>query len=189
VASTSKDQTKKPPVRCGDTPPFPKSKRTGKPCRMLPLRGASRCKFHGGKQQLEPKGGPPIKHGLYARHLTPEMLEAFKAATVDTLDPEIRLAKAKLDWAVGKWVGDPDGGVITSDGPRGTGFLPWAEVVRMHQESVAKLIESRAKHCKVDPGSRPLTTYKTWLKARQGQRPPAEETEKEKTDAVAGPAD
>ncbi len=142
---------------------------------MLPLKGVTRCKFHGGRNQQKPKGGARAKHHLYSRHLTPEMLEAWNAATPDTLDPEIRLAKAKLDWAVQQWVDDPTGGLKKSraDGALtvSESWVPWSEVVRLHAANVAKLIETRDKHCKVDPGARPLATYKAWMKKRQGQRP------------------
>ena len=114
-------------------------------------------------------GYPPIKHGLYIRHLKPELQEAFNAAKLDSLDSEIRLAKAKLDWAVKQWQEDPLGGVVTNTGAV-CRIQTWDEIVRLHQESVARLTETRAKHCSHEAGSKPLTTHKAWLKARQGKR-------------------
>lgn len=130
-------------------------------------------------------GGNPGTHQLYSRHLKPEQLEAWNAAAAlkDTLDPEIQLARAKLDWAVAQWMADPTGGLhkSRSDGAKviSETWIPWVEVVRMHTENVAKLVETRSKHCKTDPGAKPLATYKVWMKQRQGQvdePEPAKET-------------
>lgn len=186
VATEGQQQTETSPPRCGDTPPFPKSRRTGKPCQAKPLKGASRCRFHGGRNQQTPKGGNPGTHQLYSRHLQPDQLAAWNAAAAlkDTLDPEIQLARAKLDWAVQQWVEDPTGGLYKSrsDGEKviSETWIPWSEVVRMHTANVAKLVETRSRFCKTDPGSRPLATYKAFMKARQGQvqePEPAKETE------------
>ncbi len=185
-------QGKAHPVRCGESPPFPKSKQTKKPCRQWPLKGASRCKVHGGGSQLQsragikPKGGPPIKHGLYARHLPSGMLDAFRAAHTDSLDQEIRLAKAKLDWAVQQWSDDPLGGVRKGEtrdelgGLKSETWIPWTELVRAHAETVNRLTHTKWRHGKQDPGSKPMLTHKAWLKKRQGQRAPT--PTKESTD-------
>lgn len=172
----SQDKTSRPgPPRCGDTPPFPKSKRTRKPCQQIALKGCTRCRHHGGRQQngSRSNGKKHIKHGLYARHLTPELLAAFRAAKIDSLDDEIRLAKAKLDWAVAQWMDDPTGGIKKRESTGGPTYseswIPWVEIVRLHQDGLMRLIECRAKHCNVEPGSKPLTTYKVWLRKRAGK--------------------
>ncbi len=144
--------------------------------------------MHGGGSQLQakngkkPKGGR-IKHGLYAKHLPPDLVADFKQAQVDSLDEEIRLAKAKLSWAVQQWAADTTGGLRKSeswshdeDGRTLTSetWIPWTEVVRMHQETVNRLTHTKWRHGKVDPGSRPMLTHKAWLKKRQGQRAPTQ---------------
>ena len=69
--------------------------RQGLPCRQPAMRGKTRCRYHGGKST-----GPRPKTHLYSRHLPEGVLDAFTDADIESLDEELRLAKAKLDWAV-----------------------------------------------------------------------------------------
>lgn len=114
--------------------------------------------MHGGTAQLTPlgdprRGGRPVTTGLYVRHLRTSILEGFQGARPGTLDDEIRLAKALLDWAVEKFIANPTGGIpihVSSDSSlpnsrKVVTFKPWTEVVAMHEDRVRRLEEARAR--------------------------------------------
>ena len=72
-------------------------KRSGEPCQKHALKGAKRCRLHGGASKGAPKGSAnALKHGFYSDALQPEELEMYQRAQVGSLDDEIRLAKVKL---------------------------------------------------------------------------------------------
>ena len=115
--------------------------RNGLPCRRRPTPGKRRCYYHGGAKG---SGGPPTTF-LYRRHLPDEQRDVFDRAVVDSLDDEIRLAKANLDTAVQSWSEDPHGGVIQSSGKEVIRERLWVDIVREHIETVRRLLEAKAR--------------------------------------------
>ncbi len=113
--------------------------------------------MHNGDAQVAPpghprRGGAPEQHGLYSRHLKPEQREAFDRARLGSLDDEIRLAKAKLDWATRKWAQDEDGGLVTMRGEAEV-IRPWTDVVGEWEERVRRLELARQQLLSKGSGS------------------------------------
>ena len=143
------DSTDQPPVpdqlaRCGA------KNRSGRPCRRFPTEGSKRCHYHGGAVARMPvgckqRGGGPITHGLYVRHLDAEQQAIFHAASVDAIDDEIRLAKTILDTVVKRWAFDPTGGVIQSRGDSVIRERLHVDIVREQAETVGRLLKIRAR--------------------------------------------
>lgn len=115
--------------------------------------------------------GPKPTTRLYVRHMQPEQQEAFESAPIDSLDEEIRAAKASLDWAYAKWAADPNGGQLIQTGKFSKVRL-WADLVQEHHDRVRKLVLARAKlREQAPPAAGELKDYETWLravKAKQG---------------------
>ena len=91
-----------------------------------------------------------------------------------TLDDEIRLARAKLDWAVAQWVADPKGGapvyLRTSDGGRQVRVRLWSDVVGEHLNTVRKLFVARAKFQHATSPEDDLMQYDVWLAQKERDR-------------------
>ncbi len=156
------------------TPPICGAKnRSGGPCLRHPTPGSRRCHYHGGAKAKIPRGDPrqggrKPTTGLYVRHLKPEQLEAHEMAkaTVGSLDEELALARANLDWAVKRWSGRPGGGVLVEKG-RVTKIRLYADVVLEHIDRIRALEKARAEILKVaPPESRDLKTYEVWVQAQ-----------------------
>jgi hypothetical protein len=127
-------------------------------CRATPLKGASRCRFHGGRNQQK------AKLNLYTRHLPADWSAAFSEAKLGSLDEEIRLAKANLDKACEKLGVEPEGGITIQTGTV-TRITTHFEVVLQHIEQVRKLVQARADLKKMgDDAPRKLDAYKAFLK-------------------------
>lgn len=77
--------------------------------------------------------------------------KAFDAAELDSLDYEIRLAKANLDAAVKRWSENPTGGIVQSHGDKVIRERLYVDIVREHLEAVRRLVEARAKLLGGDP--------------------------------------
>lgn len=176
----------KAPV-CGDTGA---KNRRGQPCGgrgiRLPEGTYTRnCKNHGGFQQALPRGDPrrggrPVTTGLYARHLTPDMLAAFNAAGPGSLDDEIRLAKSKLDWAVAKWQAAPLGGVPVNAAKDRVTIKPWVEIVLQIAALVRRLEGTRMALKRAEQGGPGvLEPYKVFLAEAKRQADEMREDEDE----------
>ena len=144
--------------RCGDGERpgdglGPISKRSRKPCRNRPLRSATRCKFHGGTQQLAPpgdprRGGRPYTSGIYARYMADEMRDDYAdlAALVGTLDNELHVARAYLADAIKRHRSNPGGGIAVSvNKGRGASvrIRAYADIVAELTDRVRKLEKTR----------------------------------------------
>jgi hypothetical protein len=89
---------------------------------------------------------------MYSRHLNGPLLAAYEKAEVGTLSYDIKVAKAKLDWALEKWRADPDGGPVTSQSEStseagsssSTTRKLWSDIVESHHKTVKDL--ERAHH-------------------------------------------
>jgi hypothetical protein len=134
--------------------------------------------MHGGNQHKLPegqRGGAKPTSFLYRRHLHASEREAFDAAAVDSIDDEIRLAKANLDAAVKAWAADPRGGVVQSRGDSVIRERLWFDIVREHVECVAKLLRTRiAMGLGSGGGEEDIDGYESWLAAQRAGGPPAE---------------
>ena len=77
-----------------------KSKQTGQPCKLAPIKGRTRCKFHGGKT-LSGVAHVDFKKGRYSKVLPMGLVERFEAAKDDpehlSHSPEIRLIDSRLE--------------------------------------------------------------------------------------------
>lgn len=139
-------------------------------CQQYPLKGATRCRFHGGRnQQLPPghpdRGGRPPTTGLYSRHFInrdPELIKAFLEAKAKIGDgplaDELAAARVLADWAIGKWAENPTGGVPTAvsrrkDGEQRIQIKPWAEIASRHLDNVRKHELSRSVIMAVSKGA------------------------------------
>ena len=62
------------------------SKRTGKPCGALAMKGSTKCYNHGGPSSITNAGpsSPGYKHGRYAKVVPPHMREYFERASNDS---------------------------------------------------------------------------------------------------------
>lgn len=136
--------------------------------------------MHGGGHQVRPRGDPknggaPPTTRLYARHLQPDELAAFDAAPIGTLDHDIKLAKAHLDWAVKQWTADPLGGVVVFEGDKDSKRIRlYSDLVREHQDCVRRLEEARAAILRTGGGgdsADELFTYEAWLAAQKAKAP------------------
>ena len=129
----------------------------------------------GGHQIAEPgareRGGRPPTNGLYVRHLREERVSAFHGAKPGTLEGEIKLAKAMLDWATQQFELNPGGGQtvsVTTDekGRRHVTIRPWSDIMLSHQDRVVRLEAAFSAMKKIDPASvDDLETYEEWLKS------------------------
>lgn len=124
-------------------------------CRRVPLKGAKRCKLHGGLQQV-PEGSRPgakrprgnLKHGLYSKKFKlPGMLEDFQEADAltGTLDQELRVARSYLAWSIKRHQADPEGGVVVSVGEHGQKIRAYADLVQEYGDRVRALEATRSK--------------------------------------------
>ena len=125
----------------------------GTKCKRRCLAGEKRCriKSHGmfatgpkSEAALQKRSLERSKTRLYARHLLGEQLTAYDAAheLLGSMDEELNLARANLDWAVARFAADPAGGVTTGSpvGDSGTcSIRPWVDVIREHQEIIRRL--------------------------------------------------
>ena len=135
--------------------------------------------MHGGmaakyKKGHKKRGGTPQTTGLYSRYLRdPEEKRVYKDAEVDNLDEEIRIAKAKLSWAIRKHRDAPDGGVITarSSGVGGdsTKIQLWIDIVERHLDNVRKLVATRASIRSNTQPDEDLKGYEEWVAANRSQ--------------------
>src|SRR2546422_6240138 len=89
VGTPMQPQDPHAPSRCGA-----KARTTGAPCRNPPVRGATRCRMHGGTQPVG-IASPNFKTGLYSRSLRGPYLELYERALAD---PE--LTKLEHDLAL-----------------------------------------------------------------------------------------
>lgn len=85
--------------RCGA-----KAKGTGKPCRQWPVKGKTRCRFHGGLS-TGPRDCSHLKlnsraHGVYSKNLSDEEKAMLPTVKVGDLENEIRLLRIMLLRAV-----------------------------------------------------------------------------------------
>lgn len=74
-------------------------KRNGELCQNKPLKGKTRCKFHGGasKNGGAPKGSQNAKkHNIYSQFMSPEEIEFSLQSELDSVDSELRLTKVQL---------------------------------------------------------------------------------------------
>lgn len=118
-------------------------------CRQYPLRGATRCKLHGGLQQVLPpgdprRGGRPAVHRLYCRTLTPEMVDAYRAADPGTLEHEIRIACANAARLQALFDANPARGIAVSVTRGGTDnrsmhVYPYAQLLQEQLDLIRKL--------------------------------------------------
>jgi len=77
--------------------------RSGKPCRLWPLHGKTRCKLHGGKSPGAPKGNAhAVTHGAYVADpdFTIDDVDAAiqaRAEAIDVVDPARLIRRALVD--------------------------------------------------------------------------------------------
>jgi hypothetical protein len=77
--------------------------RSGEPCKNNPLIGKTRCKLHGGRSTGSPSSATnAIKHGIYAKKLSPA--ERIKADELQSgsVDDELTLCRILLGRALQK---------------------------------------------------------------------------------------
>ena len=132
------------PARCGA-----RLRRKDVTCRRFPLRGASRCKLHGGLQQILPhgdprRGGRPATHRLYCRTLTPDMVETYNAVDPASLEHEIRVACANAARLQALFDAEPTRGIAVSVTGTGTAnrsvqIRPYAELLAEQHDLIRKL--------------------------------------------------
>lgn len=126
----------------------------GTTCRNKPIKGKTFC---GEANHGAASTGATTEEGklansevssetrLYARWLKPGALKAFNISreVLGTMDEELCLARANLDWAVEQWQENPKGGptVSQSDGENGsaTTIRLWTDLIREHQEIIRRL--------------------------------------------------
>lgn len=72
--------------------------RNGQPCAKPPLKGAKRCRLHGGDTGCKGPDSPTARpnDGLYTKYMTAEEVIAFHEMELGTVDAEIRLARTRL---------------------------------------------------------------------------------------------
>ena len=86
-------------LRCGETPPYPKSRQTGKPCRQWPRKGRQRCKDHGGTHG---RGcdSPHWKGKGTSRYLPTRLADLYQQSKSDpdriSLDRDIAQAETRI---------------------------------------------------------------------------------------------
>jgi len=126
--------------------------------------------------------GRPQKHGIYARHIKDrETSEDYAAATVGSLDDEIRVVKALLAWAIRNQWGSKSGGLaetITTKSANKTTRAHKTVRVRSYLDTVGELADrvrrlELAREKLTEPGGtdEPMQEYREWVnlgKARSG---------------------
>jgi hypothetical protein len=74
-------------------------KRNGEPCRMIAVRGMTKCRLHGGRS-VSGLAHYNFKHGRYSKHLPPEIAarveEARRNPRLLSLEDDIAVAEARL---------------------------------------------------------------------------------------------
>lgn len=95
------------------TPMCGAKNRRGEPCRQFPVKGRSRCKFHGGRTPRGPSS-PHYKHGFFSQVLPKELAKLVRRAAADPelasnrssiafLDVHFRELLSRLGTGVGCW--------------------------------------------------------------------------------------
>lgn len=77
--------------------------RSGEPCKNSPLIGKKRCKLHGGKSTGSPSSATnAIKHGIYAKKLSPAERIKVDELQSGSVDDELTLCRILLGRALQK---------------------------------------------------------------------------------------
>ena len=146
-------------------------------CRKPPVRGATLCELHGGKEQLKKLkaafGNPTeaaleaaqikvaamdaahekelredyAKHGIYRRYLLPEEVIAYDHAKVGTLDEEIKAVKANLSRLLMLRLDNPKGG--TGHGPT---FQTYDSLIQTQHNLVRQYEQTRMQYALTGDG-------------------------------------
>lgn len=141
-------------------------KRGAGPCRApgMKLKDGTygRCRIHNGKQQRDGTAvGVTPTHGLYISKLKNHQLRAdYTAATVGSLDEEIRLQKALHAQALSKaeefgWdkLVNPDAPPAWATGQAGAGSRTWRSVCDEYTDRIARLERAKAEIESKEDGS------------------------------------
>lgn len=71
--------------------------RSGEPCKKFALKGAKRCRLHGGASKGPPKGSTnALKHGIYGTVLTDEEKALSDQIQLGKIDDELKLCRIRL---------------------------------------------------------------------------------------------
>jgi hypothetical protein len=71
-----------------------KTRGSGEPCKRAPVKGRTRCKYHGGLTPLTNQNART--HGIYSKHLTGDEKDVWGSMALGGVDDEIRLTRIRL---------------------------------------------------------------------------------------------
>lgn len=108
--------------------------RSGHPCKLPPVPGRTRCRFHGGAS-LAGVASPTFKHGRYSQYMPKAMLVDYQAGLQDPdlleLTEQIALIDARVVGLLGKLQGKDSG-------------RAWAQLSKLWKDFVRAMNEGDA---------------------------------------------